>query len=123
MSTRVKVTANMFRAVKIMLKGGATIKECAEYMGMSEITASRINRAETYEEYKHLASIAYMMKKEKEVQKEEKKEEPKETVQVVEHRQNVTIQATHYMMEEYKKMNELLTLISNKLSFIVDSLQ
>ena len=42
--------------------------------------------------------------------------------QVVEHRQSVTIQATHYMMQEMKKTNELLELISRKLTFIVDQL-
>ena len=42
--------------------------------------------------------------------------------QVVEHRQTVTIQATHYMMQEMKKTNELLELISRKLTFIVDQL-
>lgn len=42
--------------------------------------------------------------------------------QVIEHRQTVTVQATHYMMQEMKKTNELLDLISRKLAFIVDSL-
>ena len=42
--------------------------------------------------------------------------------QVIEHRQTVTVQATHYMMQEMKKTNELLDLISRKLTFIVDSL-
>ena len=40
----------------------------------------------------------------------------------MEHRQSVTIQATHYMMQEMKKTNELLELISRKLTFIVDQL-
>ena len=42
--------------------------------------------------------------------------------QVVEHRQTVTIQATHYMMQEMKRTNELLELISRKLTFFVDQL-
>ena len=42
--------------------------------------------------------------------------------QVIEHRQTVTVQATHYMMQEMKKTNELLELISRKLAFIVDQL-
>ena len=35
--------------------------------------------------------------------------------QVVEHRRTVTIQATHYMMQEMKRTNELLELISRKI--------
>ena len=42
--------------------------------------------------------------------------------EIVEHRQTIVVQASHYMLEEQKKTNELLTLISNKLSFIVDEL-
>ena len=48
--------------------------------------------------------------------------DPPAQPQVVEHRQTVTIQATHYMMQEMKKTNELLELISRKLAFIVDQL-
>ena len=48
-------------------------------------------------------------------------EAKQETVKVV-HEQSVTIQATHYMMEELRRTNELLTLISNKLAFVVDQL-
>ena len=46
----------------------------------------------------------------------------KPAAQVVEHHQTVTIQATHYMMEEMKKTNELLTLLNAKLAFIVEEL-
>ena len=41
---------------------------------------------------------------------------------VIEHRQTVTVQATHYMMQEMKRTNELLELISRKMAFIVESL-
>ena len=47
---------------------------------------------------------------------------PAQQPQVVEHRQTVTIQATHYMMQEMKRTNELLELISRKMAFIVDQL-
>lgn len=43
-------------------------------------------------------------------------------VQVIEHRQSVTIQATHYMHELLKEQNDLLKGISAKLAFIVDEL-
>ena len=47
---------------------------------------------------------------------------PAQQPQVVEHRQTVTIQATHYMMQEMKRTNELLELISRKMAYIVDQL-
>jgi hypothetical protein len=42
--------------------------------------------------------------------------------QVVEHRQSVTVIANHYMMEQLQEQTRLLTLISNKLAFIVEQL-
>ena len=113
----VKVTESLYKACRIMFKGGAGTKEVSEYMGISRTTASFIKNAETYEEYK---AIMYAQSGNNHRKPVEKKEEPQK--EVVEYRQNVTIQATHYMQKELEKTNELLTLISNKLAFIVDEL-
>ena len=136
-----KVTESTWKAIKTLLKGGATYKEICEYMNIASSTVSQIKSSETYEEYKHKVYLTsgYYRKKmaaiEAAKQKEEKKKakeedekvvpvvEPQETkTQVVEHRQTIQITATHYMMEELKKANELLTLLSNKLAFVVDEL-
>lgn len=136
-----KVTENKFKAVKILLASGATHNECADSMGLGVSTVGTINRSETYEEYRNATYIrsAYVRKKMREaaesanedsqediapaVDESEKEEQNKDQqTQIVEHRQTVTIQATHYMMEEMRKTNELLALISNKLAFIVDEL-
>ena len=118
MTYAAKVTESIFNAVKTLIKGGATIKEAADYMGLSVGTINVIKASETFAEYKqnmYLRSRAY---------KGEKKAKPEtaEPQQVVEHRQTVTVQASHFMLEEQRKTNELLTLISNKLGFIVDEL-
>lgn len=75
-----------------------------------------------------MAAIKAKEEKEKEVAKEVNavpasepiKEEP--VTQVVEHRQSITLMANHYLMEEVKKQTQLLTIISNKLAFVVDEL-
>ncbi|MBR2681019.1 MAG: hypothetical protein IKE23_09775, partial [Exiguobacterium sp.] len=46
-----KMTESKFRAVKLLLKGGASVKEAAEYMQMSTATVYIINTAENFEEY------------------------------------------------------------------------
>lgn len=134
-----KVTESKFKAVKILLASGSTQKECAESMGMSVCTVGIIKRSETYDEYKNITYITSgyyrkKMRKEAETEKvdnaveetpevvEAKTEEQETPAQIVEYRQNVTIQANQYMMEEMRKTNELLALISNKLAFIVDEL-
>lgn len=121
---KAKVDENKFRAVKILLEGGATWEEAAKFMNLSVATIGRIAQSESLQEYKSLTALRNMQYREsaKKKQTETKKEEPKtEPVKVV-HEQHVTVQASHFMLEEQKKTNELLTIISKKLAFIVDEL-
>ena len=144
MAGKLKVTKGIFEAIKMLTKGGASIDECTEYMGVSHATVSRIRAAENYEDFmqsRRLAAIAVkrerelkehqeQQKKEREKQQEKPAEKPVEqpaqpvqpVPQVIEHRQTVTVQATHFLMEELKQQNELLKAISNKLAFIVEQL-
>ena len=139
MAGKVKVTIGIFMAIKSLLKDGATRKECCEYFGLNDATIGHIKNSETYEEYKHkvyttsptyrkkMAAIKAKEEKAKEVAKQVNavpaselvKEEKKE---VKEERQTIVVQASHYMLEEQKKTNELLTLISNKLAMIITDL-
>lgn len=117
------ITEKTFKAAKILIASGAKNKEVAEYLGISPTTVTRIKQSETYEEFKSVKKAnAYMAKKAAEAKAAEKKEEEKPVTQVVEHRQTVTVQATHYMMEEMKAQTELLKTISAKLAFIVEQL-
>ena len=120
------VTEKVFKAAKILLESGASNKEVAEYLDISATTVSRIRNAETYEEYKNILNAWQRARaaafREKNAKNEEKANYASPQAQVVEHRQSVTIQATHYMMTEMQKTNELLTAISAKLAFIVDEL-
>jgi hypothetical protein len=125
-----KLTERQFNAIKSLLKGGASQKEAAEYMQVSPNTAYWVDKAENFEEYlqikaeKQLSNkrrIAAIKAQEKAQEKPEEKQEEKPH-EIKEIRQTVTIQATHYMTEEMRKTNELLTLISRKLAFIVDEL-
>ncbi len=125
----IKITEKTYKAIRILIESKTPYKEIADYMNVSVASVQRVATSETYEEYKaQLGGYYYKKKAEaakaEAMKKAEKKEYPKDEppVQVVEHRQNVTIQATHYMMTEMQKTNELLTLISNKLAFIIDEL-
>lgn len=119
-----KITDGVFNAIKVLLKGGATYDEAAEYMNVSRTSVHRIANSDDYEAYKQNVNAYYFMKKKMAQENSQKKEEQKETEQkqVVEYKQTVTVQATHYMMEELRKQNELLDLISKKLTFIVEQL-
>ena len=124
-----KVTKGLFDAVKLLFENGANNTEVARFMKLAPRTVSLIREAETYEEYKAIQyerdqkyKQASAMKAKEAAKKAENEPKHEPVTQIVEHRQTVTVQATHYMMEEMKKTNEMLTLISNKLAFIVDEL-
>ena len=135
-----KMTESKFRAVKILLKGGASVKEAAEYMQMSTATIYIIKNAENLDEYNAIRTARDSKRKQaaainaKEANAKEVAAQvgavpaatlvpdgkPVEIVKEI--RSSVTIQATHYMEEQQRKTNELLTQISAKLAFIVDEL-
>ena len=133
-----KLTERQFSAIKMLLKGGATQKEAAEYMQVSYNTAYWVGKAETYEEYLQMQAERVLKRKQvaaikakgepqgkpqgKPQEKPQGIKEQTPATQVIEHRQTVTVQATWAMTQEMQKTNKLLELISNKLAFIVDEL-
>ena len=125
---KIKIDEKMFNAVKTLLNGGATYDEVNSYMGVSLASIGRISTAETYADYKQMiAASAIALKKKREAQKAveaptEKPAEPATEAPVKEVKTSVTIQATHYMMQEMQETNRLLKDISNKLAFIVEQL-
>ena len=132
MATYNKMTESKFNAIKLLLNGGASYDECARYLHCSTGVVWRVKAAETWEEYLQAnaaRAIAEKKKKEQEQKGEQPVKEPAKQEEAAQPAaqprqvvQTVTIQATHYMMEEMRKQNELLTLISNKLAYIVEQL-
>ena len=128
------ITESKFIAVWIMIRGGATNQEIAEYLNVSTSSVTRIKNCQTFEEYQNYRKgNAFMAKKaaeeKKKAEEEKRKAEEALTVakaeqpaQIIEHRQSVTLVANHYMAEQLQKHTELLTIISNKLGAIIDDL-
>lgn len=126
MSQRKTMTENLFRAIKIMQKGGATAAEIEEYFNVSPATCSRVRKAETFEEYKNMCAAMALKQRELAKKKNDpepqtppeppKPEQPKEPIGI----------STPYMnnriFQLLKEQNDMLKLISNKLAFIVDEL-
>ena len=116
-----QMTQSRFNCAKRLIQSGATVEEICDYMAMGSSTVARIRAAESLEEYKNMTYVAVRAARASE---KEKEPEPAPQVQEVihKHEQSVTLVANHYMAEELRKQTELLTLISNKLAFIVDEL-
>lgn len=120
----VKVTQSVFNCIKTLLAGGASHKECADYMQLSVITVGRINRAETYEDYKQSVIMAKLHSgKPVSVPVPEQTPEPEQ--EKPEKPKAVDTSGTYQMnrlIELMKEQNELLKAISNKMAFIVEQL-
>ena len=122
----VRVTENVFYLVKLKLCNCSTYNDIYKDVGISKSTCALIKRSATYNDYKLLVARAGKQKP-ADQKATQTTENASGTVQsekphIVEHRQNVTIQATHYMMTELQQANELLKGISAKLAFIVEEL-
>lgn len=117
-----KVNETIFKAVKAMTAGGFSIDNIAEITQIAPATVSRIRKAVDLEDYH--ADIAQTARKNNEKKMAKRADnmphEPAGT-QVM-NPTVIRVEATHYMMEEMRKTNELLTTISAKLAFIVDEL-
>ena len=135
-----KVTERIFDAAKVLLESGSTIKETAKYLKLSEDVIRMIYNSETFMDYKATmyersssarkrraaaaieAKKAAEAKQASETKPEEKKEYVQPAAQVVEHRQSVTIQATHFMETKLDVLIEQMKLINAKLGAIIDDL-
>lgn len=127
MASRTKVTQNVWQCVKLLFENGATYQEAADFMKLSIATVNTIKASDSYEEYKHMAIVrsAKWSAKQKKAKQEIKQEETPETVLTDDRQKGGTISANYQVSRIYellKQQNETLTLISNKLAFIVDEL-
>ena len=137
----IKVTPQKFKAIKILLNSGATYAEICESFSISDYVVRNVKSSETIEEYRQkvaAGSSAYRKKLAAEMKAKQEEEERKAEKaraeeeqrtnasvpekQVVEHRQTIQLQATHYLTEELREIKELLKGMSNKLAFIVEEL-
>lgn len=124
-----KVTKEKFSAVKYLLESGCPKTECSKYMKLSAWTIRLIASVETYEEYQQVMAERnlkqkryYAATKASKTESTGNNEVDEPAIKPQETKQTVIVQASHYMLEEQKKTNELLTSISNKLAFIVEEL-
>jgi len=123
-----KTTEKMFTAIKILLNGGATQKEAAEYMKCSTYTTWLVAKCETYDEYlQFIAEKAAQSRKRQMMAVHAKEAEKKqETPVITDDKQKGGTMSANYqinrMYDVLKQMSETMTIMSNKLTFVVDEL-
>lgn len=116
-----RITEDEFNKVKLLQHMNAlTKRQIAEIVGRSYEALKRVFETDSYEEY---LKMRYENSKERNVKRPlDKQPAPQGTIQPPVNPTVVRVEATHYMMQELQKTNELLTAISRKLAFVVDEL-
>ena len=116
-----KMTESKYTAIKILLNGGATVKEAAQYMQVSTAVVYGVKNTENFAEYCQNSAERDARRKQNaaiKIKTEQAANEPE--------RQVGTAMTSTYQMnrvyEALKSQNELLKLISEKLAFIVEQL-
>lgn len=117
MAAKPSLTAKKYNAIKIMLNAQTPVSEISEYMEVSDSVIYRVKNTQNFEEYQNNRRTAAIFANSKNAAAD-----PQQVEHIHHHEQSVTIIANHYMAEELRKQSELLTIISNKLAFIVDEL-
>lgn len=109
------LTEKNFNAIWYMIKGGASDDDIMSSQNIAEGTLNRIKKSDgDYAKYKKLHG--------EEVMKNNKRRNANNDYNRPS-TQTIVIQANHYMMEELKTINKTLTLMSNKMTNIMENME
>ena len=115
-----KLTKERYECIKIMLGTKEPKYRIAELLNVSINTVYRVGTTNSYEEYEAHTAI----RKEKDRVREAEKKEKMVLTEPIKLPQKMPINSedSYQIVRLIKEQKELLTLISNKLAFIVDEL-
>lgn len=109
-----KMTEQKYKAIKLMLKGGATLQEICEFYPIGRETLRRIKITENFEEYSKL-NLAYE-------QSRTKNRKPDEPEQLPNQMTIDDLKPDSETVALMKEQNDLLRRLLNDVSFIVSEL-
>lgn len=119
---RHRMTEQNFKAIKLMLKGGATAEDINEHYKASKETLRRIRRSETFADYMEMQRV-YSERSAANLAKRE--EQPHETPKTPELPNQISIddlQKDSETVELLKEQNDLLRRLVNDVAFLVSEL-
>ena len=120
-----KVTVGKFMAIKALLKDGATVKEVMEYLQVSEPVVYGCKKVDTYEDYVNARTVRELERKQVAAIKAKEKEQAGKPAITDDKQKGGTISANYQINRIYdilRQINETMTIMSNKLGFVVDEL-
>lgn len=116
------LTESKFLAIVAMIRGGATDEIIMTSQGINESTLKRVKASDgDFEKYRKLHGE--FMSQHGGLSKGNSAKKARQEVQVIEHRDTVMLVANNYVMAELKEQTKMLTLISNKLTNIMENME
>ena len=116
---RHRMTEHIFKAIKLMLKGGATAEEINEHYPVSKETLRRIRRSETYADYVEMQRVYSERSAANRRKKEEQQEEPEQLPNQI---SIDDLKQDSETVELLKEQNDLLRRLMNDVAFLVSEL-
>lgn len=120
-----KMTESKYTALKILLNGGATVKEAAQYMQVSTAVVYAVKNTADFAEYCQNSAERDARRKQNAAIRIKAEQAAKEATKEPERQPGTAMTSTYQMNRVYealKTQNEFLKLISEKLAFIVEQL-
>ena len=111
------MTTKKYDCARAMLENGGHPQEIADYLNVSRATINRIKRTETFEAYQKLQR-GYKAERKPEKKPEKKEAKPEKSPE-----QTSLIVTENDLCGLIREQNEILTLMCEKLAWIVDALR
>lgn len=116
-----KITEQNFKAIKLMLKGGATAEDINEHYKASKETLRRIRRSETFADYMEMQRV-YSERSAANLAKREEQHETPKTPELPNQISIDDLQKDSETVELLKDQNDLLRRLVNDVAFLVSEL-
>lgn len=114
-----KITEQNFKAIKLMLKGGATQEVINEYYPVSKETLRRIRRCESYNEYMEMQRIYT----ERSAENRRKREEPEQIKMPAEMMPIPAVDPVDTVISNImREQTEILRALDEKIGFLLKEL-
>ena len=117
-----RITEQNFKAIKLMLKGGATAEDINEHYPASKETLRRIKHSETFADYVEMQRIYTERSEANRAKREEQSQETPKTPELPNQISMDELTHDSKTVELLKEQNDLLRRLVNDLAFIVSEL-
>lgn len=117
-----RMTEVMYKAIKMMVKGGATLEQIREVYPVSKETLRRIKRTVSFEEYRQMQENYSIRSAQNRAKREEQPQETPKTPELPNQISIDDLKQDSETVELLKEQNDLLRRLVNDVAFLISEL-